>query len=147
MIRYYLFTKCHDISRGFVGHMESYRLVSKIAMKLFMDSAIIVELCRTRQSPRHAQAPVKWKPYVYIYIYIYIYVYNSYVYVKTVTRSFDVLFDVGLNNRRNKQWSCRWFETPLRSYDVIPILSYFFFRFSVVLVKDMSLGKYSETCQ
>ena len=34
---------------------------------------------------------------------------------RTVTRSFDVFFDLRLNKRLNKQWWGWWFETPLRS--------------------------------
>ena len=34
---------------------------------------------------------------------------------RPVTRSFDVLVDVCLNNRLSKQSRCRWFETPCRS--------------------------------
>ena len=30
----------------------------------------------------------------------------------SVTRSFNVSFGVCLNKQLNKQWSCRWFETP-----------------------------------
>ena len=32
----------------------------------------------------------------------------------SVTRSFDVFFDLRLNKRLTKQWWCRWFETPSR---------------------------------
>ena len=34
---------------------------------------------------------------------------------RPVTRSFDVFFDVPLNNRSSKQSRCWWFETPSRS--------------------------------
>ena len=34
---------------------------------------------------------------------------------KPLTRSFDIFFDLGLNQRLNKQWRRRWFETPSRS--------------------------------
>ena len=33
----------------------------------------------------------------------------------TVTRSFDIFFDLRLNKRLSKQWRGWWFETPLRS--------------------------------
>ena len=32
-----------------------------------------------------------------------------------VTRSFDVFFDLRLNQQLSKHWKCRWFETPPRS--------------------------------
>ena len=35
---------------------------------------------------------------------------------KPVTRSFHVFFDVCLNKRLNKQFICRWFWTPRRSF-------------------------------
>ena len=35
---------------------------------------------------------------------------------RPVTRSFDVLFDLRLNQRLSKQWKPRWFETPSRSF-------------------------------
>ena len=34
---------------------------------------------------------------------------------RPVTRSFDVFFDLRLNQQLSKQWRRRWFETPLRS--------------------------------
>ena len=34
---------------------------------------------------------------------------------RLVTRSFDVCFDLRLNQQMSKQWRCRWFETPSRS--------------------------------
>ena len=37
--------------------------------------------------------------------------------------SFDVFFDGCLNNRFNKQWSCRWFETLWCFYDVSVMVS------------------------
>ena len=37
---------------------------------------------------------------------------------RPVTRRFDVFFEVHLNKPMNKQWSCRWYETPLCPCDV-----------------------------
>ena len=37
---------------------------------------------------------------------------------RPVTGSLDVVFDVHLNKRLNKQWTCWWFETPRCSCDV-----------------------------
>ena len=34
---------------------------------------------------------------------------------KSVTRSFDVFFDLRLNERLSKPSRCRWYETPSRS--------------------------------
>ena len=34
---------------------------------------------------------------------------------RPMTRSFDVFFDLRLYQQLNKQWRCRWFETPSRS--------------------------------
>ena len=34
---------------------------------------------------------------------------------RPVTWSFDVFFDLRLNQQLSKQWRCRWFETLLRS--------------------------------
>ena len=35
---------------------------------------------------------------------------------RAVARSFDVFFDLRLNKRLSKQWRCRGFETPSRSF-------------------------------
>ena len=42
-----------------------------------------------------------------------------------VKRSFNVFFDARLIKRFNKQWSCRWFQTPWRSYDVTLMMYWF----------------------
>ena len=58
---------------------------------------------------------------------------------RPVTRSFDVLFDLRLNKRLNKQSRRRWFEKPSPHYDVtvmlmmIPIVCDIDF-FSVVII-------------
>ena len=42
-----------------------------------------------------------------------------------VKRRFDVFFYVRLNKRLNKQWSCRWFETPWYPCDVTVMHTFF----------------------
>ena len=48
---------------------------------------------------------------------------NGFPSQRATTWSFDMFFDVRLNKHLNTQWSCRWFMTPLRSFDIKPLRS------------------------
>ena len=43
-----------------------------------------------------------------------------------VMRSVGVFFDARMNNLRNKEWNCRWLETPRDSRDVTVICIYIY---------------------